>query len=133
MTKKELISRVMQLPGVDSPDKAEQLVTLVFQALRDRLTADEADDVWAQLPTAWKQMWESGDWWERLTSRMRGMNKLNREEFLNWLQEHMPQEVDPEQVARIVFHALKEQISPGEAADVSAQLPEDLRTFWRAA
>jgi uncharacterized protein (DUF2267 family) len=127
------MTRVLQVSGIKSIEDAEHAVTAVFQSLRDRLTAEEADDVWAQLPSAWKQLWDSGTWWEKVSARMKGMNKLNREEFIDRVRTHLPAEVPAEQIVRVVFHALKEQISPGEAADVSAQLPEDLRTFWKAA
>jgi uncharacterized protein (DUF2267 family) len=123
----------MQIPGVKNEDDAANLVTAVFQALRDRITTEEADDVWAQLPSAWKAMWESGTWWEKVSARVRGMNKLNREEFIARVRMHIPSDVSAEQAVRTVFHALKEQISPGEATDVSSQLPEDLRTLWKAA
>jgi len=133
MTKRELLNRVMQIPGVDDEERAESVITAVFQALRDRLTSDEADDVWAQLPTEWKTMWESGGWWDKITARMKGMNKLNREEFINRVQSHIRNEIPAGEAVRVVFHALKEQITPGETSDVSSQLPEDLRTIWKAA
>lgn len=133
VTKKELIMRVMQVPGVATEEDAEHVVTAVFTSLRDRLTPEEADDVWAQLPTAWKELWDSGTWWEKVSSHMHGMNKLNRDEFIERVRTHVKEGVPAEDAVRVVFHALKEQISPGEAADVSAQLPEDLRTFWKAA
>ena len=82
MTKKELLSRVMQLPGVASTAQAEQVVTAVFQTLRDRILPEEADDVWAQLPTAWKQLWESDAWWERVTEHLHQVQKLHRDEFI---------------------------------------------------
>jgi uncharacterized protein (DUF2267 family) len=123
----------MQIPGIHDAQQAEAAVTAVFQALRDRLTTEEADDVWAQLPTAWKEMWDSGTWWEKVSARMKGMNKLGRDEFVARVRTHIPSDVPADQAVRTVFHALKEQISPGEAADVSSQLPEDLRTLWKAA
>jgi len=123
----------MLVPGITTTDDAEHAVTVVFQTLRDRLTEDEADDVVAQLPTAWKELWESGSWWERVSVGLRGMNKLDREEFIMYVQRNIPNNVPAEQVVRVVFHALKEQISPGEADDVSAQLPHDLRDLWKAA
>lgn len=133
MTKRELLTRVMSVPGVKTNEDAEHVVTAIFTALRDRITPEEADDVWSQLPTAWKELWDSGSWWEKMGSRMRGMNKLNRDEFVARVRMHIPNDVPAEQAVRAVFHALKEQISPGEAADVSSQLPEDLRTLWKAA
>ncbi len=133
MTKRELLSRLMKLPGVTTDEDAEHVVSVVFQTLRDRLTSDEADDVWAQLPTAWKTLWESGSWWGKVTARLRGMNKLDRDEFIRYVQNHIRNDIPAEMAVRTVFHALKEQISPGEVEDVSAQLPHDLRTIWKAA
>lgn len=133
MTKKELVSRVMTLPGVETQEDAEHVVTAVFMTLRDRLTPEEADDVWAQLPTSWKEMWDTGSWWEKLGARMQRMNKLNREEFVLRVQNQLKDLTPADDAIRIVFHALKEQVSPGEVSDVSAQLPEDLRTLWKAA
>ncbi|MHB9132369.1 MAG: DUF2267 domain-containing protein [Armatimonadota bacterium] len=133
MTKKELLMRVMMLPGVTSQESAEEVVSAVFRTLRDRLTPDEADDVWAQLPTAWKELWESGGWLRNVTARMRGMNKLDRDEFVEYVSTIIPETIPAEEAVQVVFHALKEQISAGEAEDVSSQLPKDLRTMWKAA
>lgn len=133
MTKRELLARVCEIEGVRDVEDAEHVVTAVFQALRDRLTPNEAEDVEAQLPTSWKELWESGAWWEKVSSRLRGLNKLDREEFLRRVQMHIRNEVAAEDAVRTIFRALKEQISAGEADDVSSQLPEDLRHLWRAA
>jgi len=133
MTMTQLLSRMMKVPGVESEEQAEQVVAAVFQALRDRLTPGEADDVWAQLPTEWKMLWESGSWWEKATARLRGMNHLDREEFIARVQTHIAPEISAEQVVHVVFHALKEQISVGETTDVAGQLPADLRQMWKAA
>ena len=133
MTLKQLITRVMQVPGVETEEHAEHVVAAVFQALRDRLTHNEADDVWAQLPTDWKRLWESGSWWEKMTARLRGMNHLDREEFIARVRMHIKNEIPADEAVRVVFHALKQQISPGEAQDVAGQLPKDLRQFWKAA
>ncbi len=133
MTKKELVRRVMEVPGVPTSEQAEHVITAVFTVLRDRLTPEEADDVWAQLPREWKTMWESHSWWEKITRRMRGMHKLDREEFIQQVRMHIRHDIPTEEAVRVVFHALKEQISPGETEDVSGQLPHDLRTLWKAA
>ena len=95
MTKKELLLRVTHIPGVHSQEEAEAVVTAVFTALRDRLTPEEADDVWAQLPTAWKELWDSGTWWEKVSARMKGMNKLHRDEFIARVAMHIPGDVPP--------------------------------------
>lgn len=135
MTKKQLVERVMQIPGVDSEERAEGVISIVFQALRDRITREEADDVRAQLPTSWKALWDGGvgGWWQHLTSGMLSMNKLRLQEFIDQVQAKLPENVAAEATLRVLFHALKEQISTGEANDVAAQLPEDFKLFWKAA
>jgi len=133
MTLKQLLSRTMDVPGVKTEEHAEHVIAVVFQALRDRLTPGEADDVWAQLPADWKELWESGSWWEKITAQMRGLNHLDREEFIARVQMHIKKEIPAEQAVRTVFRALKEQISAGEVNDVAGQLPEDLRQVWKAA
>ena len=133
MTIKELLARVMQVPGVETRERAETVVAAVFHTLRDRLTPGEADDVWAQLPTAWKDIWESGNWTAKIRARLSGAHSLDRDEFVQRVQQQIPHDIAAEDAVRVVFHALKDQISPGETEDVSAQLPRDLRNLWKAA
>lgn len=68
-----------------------------------------------------------------MTAGLRKIQRLDRDEFVHHVQERIATDINAESAVRIVFHALKEQITPGETADVSAQLPEDLRTLWKAA
>lgn len=133
MTYHELLAQVRHVSGVETEAEAERVTAVVFQTLRDRITPNEADDVWAQLPKSWRVLWESGDWRERVTARLRGMDSLDRDEFLAQVQTKIRPDISAEEAVRTVFHALKHQISPGEANDVSAQLPGDLRTLWQAA
>jgi uncharacterized protein (DUF2267 family) len=42
-------------------------------------------------------------------------------------------EREARQATRVVFAALKEQLSLGEADDIVAQLPKDLKAVWDAA
>lgn len=133
MTMKQLLMRVQQIPGVKDQEDAIHVVAAVFHTLRDRLTFGEADDVKAQLPTDWKKLWESGSWWQNVTARFRGMSHLDREEFIGQVKMHIKSEIPAEQAVRTVFHAIKEQISAGEAKDVAGQLPKNLRNLWMAA
>jgi uncharacterized protein (DUF2267 family) len=134
MRKRELVEQIMQLPGVTTEEQAEDVIEAVFHTLRDRLTHDEADDLRAQLPKAWKELWDTGSWWEKISTRVRKMNKLDRDEFIARVETQIKNsDIPAEQAIRVVFHALKVQVTPGEVADVSAQLPEDLRTLWKAA
>ena len=98
----------------------------VLHALRDRLTTDEADQVLAQLPEELKEVWAEGEEAEREPIKMK------REEFYERIIQDagLPSKREARWMTLAVFAALKEQISPGEAQDVMAQLPKDLKELW---
>ena len=98
----------------------------VLHALRDRLTTDEADQVFAQLPVELKEVWADGE------EAKREPIKMNRQEFYERVVQDagLPSTREARWMTLAVFAALKEQISPGEARDVMAQLPKDLRELW---
>ena len=98
----------------------------MLHALRDRLTTDEADQVLAQLPEALKEVWAEGEEAEREPIKMKC------EEFYERVVRDaaLPSTREARWMTLAVFAALKEQISPGEARDVMAQLPKDLKELW---
>ena len=112
-----------------TPELTRRATAAVFHALRDRLMPEEADQVMAQLPTELKAVWQAGEAGERRPL------KLTREEFYERVR------VDTGSASRrdarwltvAVFGALQKQLSPGEAADVLAQLPQDLKETWTEA
>jgi uncharacterized protein (DUF2267 family) len=101
----------------------------VLHALRDRLTAEEADQVAAQLPRELKEIWSEGDAVERQPL------KMHREEFFERVKREagLPSTRQARWSTLAVFAALKEQLSPGEAEDVLSQLPKDLKEVWAEA
>lgn len=133
MTLRELRTRVQRVDGVVTAEQADTVISAVLQTLRDRLTPTEADDLWAQLPNSWKELWDADDWWTKISARLMGINKLDRDAFIQHVHDRVGTDVDAETAVRVVFHAIKEQVSAGEANDVAGQLPDDLRTMWRAA
>lgn len=98
----------------------------VLHALRDRLTTDEADQMFAQLPEELKEIWAEGEEAEREPIKMK------REEFYERIVRDagLPSTREARWMTLAVFAALKEQVSPGEAQDVMAQLPRDLKELW---
>jgi uncharacterized protein (DUF2267 family) len=110
-------------------DLAKRVTAAVFHALRDRLTPDEADQLAAQLPLELKDVWAAGEGFERPPV------KMNRAEFLERVREEadLPSEREAQWATLAVFAALKAQLSPGEADDVLAQLPKDLKELWTEA
>lgn len=98
----------------------------VLQALRDRLTPEEADQVAAQLPGPLKAVWAAGDRLDRRPVRM------DRAAFYERVRKEAGLRTgrEAEWLTLAVFAALKAQLTPGEAEDVLAQLPKDLKETW---
>ena len=61
MTAESFYRRVFIGSGRPTLDDAKRVTGVVFQALRDRLTAEEADQAAAQLPRPLKLVWWRGD------------------------------------------------------------------------
>jgi uncharacterized protein (DUF2267 family) len=113
----------------ESGDEAKRATAAVLQALRDRLTPEEADQAAAQLPRELKALWAAGE------QPGRRPTKLHRDAFYRRVMAGggLESMKEARAVTRAVFAALKVQISPGEADDVLAQLPRDLKAVWEDA
>lgn len=125
----KIVEKEARLRNLDDARLATQVV---FKLLHLRITEDEAKDVKSQLPHDLALLWEGGEWWtERLLFHFAPHNRFDQEAFLNQVAvETLDLPAPPETVVRAVFYALQHQISPGEVADVAAQLPPDLRQIW---
>jgi uncharacterized protein (DUF2267 family) len=121
--------RVMLETGRADLDDARRVTGVVFHALRDRLTGDEAGQVAAQLPGELKALWKEGE------AAGRRPAKMDREEFYRRIraEARLDSVKVAQAVTRAVFAALQDQLSPGEVDDVLAQLPRDLKAAWRQA
>lgn len=120
--------RVMLEAGRADLEDAKRVTAVVFHALRDRLTRDEAEQVAAQLPAELKTLWRIGEvaWREPL--------KMDRDEFYERVRKEAELASDKEAraVTRAAFAALQDQLSPGETDDILAQLPTDLKAVWKS-
>jgi uncharacterized protein (DUF2267 family) len=110
-------------------EESKQATAVVLRALRDRLTRAEAEQVAAQLPRPLKEVWAVGD------RPGRQPLKIRRDEFLQRVKHEagLLSGSAARRLTEAVFAALKEQLSPGEADDVLAQLPRDLKKLWTGA
>jgi len=110
-------------------EAAKRATPAVLQALRDRLTPEEARQLAAQLPRPIRVAWNVGDKARRRPTKMR------RPAFYARVRSAAGLGSTREARALIlaVFAALKVQVSPGEAEDVHAQLPKDLKALWEEA
>jgi uncharacterized protein (DUF2267 family) len=112
-----------------SPDLVRRATAAVFHALRDRLTPEEADQVVAQLPSGLKEVWHAGEDPDRRPL------KMDRQQFYERVRAEagVASGREARWLTVAVFAALQQQLSPGEAADVLAQLPQDLKETWTEA
>jgi uncharacterized protein (DUF2267 family) len=129
MTARTFYRRVLIETGRPSLADAERATAAVFHALRDRLTRDEADQAAAQLPRPLKLLWGRAELGDRRPL------KMHRQEFYARVrgEAELASESEARQVTTAVFAALKEQLSLGEADDILAQLPKDLKRVWTQA
>ena len=129
MKARNLYSRVSIEADIDSLDDSREATAAVLRALRDRLTPEEAKQAVAQLPQELKRLWASGQ------PPLRQPVKMRRREFLERVRVDagLKSLGQAELVTDAVFAGLKEQLSPGEADDIVAQLPRDLKVQWARA
>ena len=129
MTTLSFYRRVIDETGQANRAAARIGSAAVLHALRDRLLPTEAAQAVAQLPRALKEAWKAGE------VPGRKPIKMNRQEFYDRVRREAGLKTIRE--ARFltigVFAALKEQLSPGEADDVCAQLPRELKDVWEEA
>ena len=110
------LATIEERAGIVDRDEAERTAVAVLQALADRLTGGEADDLLAQLP-------------EPLKSTIRVTPKavpMEPEEFVDRIAREL--QLPPEEArdrVRAVFGALQEAVTPGELEDVLSQLDRE--------
>ncbi|HEX6209968.1 MAG TPA: DUF2267 domain-containing protein [Methylomirabilota bacterium] len=126
MKARHLYARVSIEADIDSLEDSRQATAAVLRALRDRLTPREAEQAAAQLPRELKRLWAGGH------PALHQPVKLHRRQFLERvrLDAGLRSLSQAEMVTDAVFAGLKEQLSEGEARDIVAQLPRDLKAQW---
>jgi uncharacterized protein (DUF2267 family) len=132
MDEATFIRQVSAALGCDAP-RAEAVTFVIFRELRNRLTAKEAADVAAQLPSGLKRLWRDSDRGDR------PVEKIHEHEFVGRVRHlgALPDDREAERAVRAVFAALQRLLgSPtgteGEAWDVFSVLPKDLKMLWLA-
>ncbi len=121
--------RRLQANGGLTQTLAERAASSVMCALEQRLMRNEARDLEAQLPLRLRELLR-----RCAAHRGRVPERFGRGEFLQMIAEDLDVEVDEaEMLANIVFETVRDWITDGEVEDVSAQLPDDLRTLWAPA
>ena len=113
--------------SLDNEAEAYSVLRAVLHALRDRLPADEAVHLGAQLPMLIRGFYYEG--WKPSTTPKK---QRSLEAFLEGMQPlpTLKGEISAEQALRSVFLMLDHRISEGEIADVRQAMPEEIRRLW---
>ena len=129
MTTLSFYRRVIDETGQTDRETVKRATAAVLQTLRGRLMSTEADQAGAQLPRPLKEVWRAGD------HPGRKPIKMHRRAFYERVQREagLPTVREARFFTIAVFAALKAQLSMGEADDVLAQLPRDLKDVWEDA
>jgi len=112
--------------GQISEEVAEQSAVAVLCALERRILPDESKDLESQLPYKLRELVRRCD-----THAVVPPHTIHRREFVAMVAEDLAVPSDrAEHLVLSVFHALRAQVSVGEARQVGGQLPPDLRALW---
>jgi uncharacterized protein (DUF2267 family) len=124
------LEEIMTQFGTADPRQAYSILRAVLHVLRDRLSADEAADLGAQLPLLVRGIYYDG--WRPAQRSERFRHKAD---FLRLVGEAYPglPEAQREPAARAVFKVLTAQVSGGEIRQVHSQLPAEVRDLWELA
>lgn len=116
----------LQSTGLMEGYPPEEVAVAVLSGLEQRISGHEAEGLWTELPFRLRA---------RLAPSQPPRTHLAPGEAGMRLEEQLRRrfgvlEAKAEGMVRAVFAVLREQITPGEAARVSGQLPADLREWW---
>jgi len=120
------LDEIMQEHGPDR-QMAWHILSAVLRATRDRLPADLAAHLGAQLPTLVR-----GTYYDQYQPSKQPVTTRSRDEFLEKVAENLKftRPVDTQDAAKSVFKVLNHHIDPGQVAKVREALPDDIRTLW---
>lgn len=109
----QFLTALEERAGIADRDEAARTAVVVLQALADRLTGGEADDLLAQLPEPLKST----------INVTEAADPMKPDEFVDRIARELqlPEEEARDRV-RAVFGELREAVTPGEFEDVLSQL-----------
>jgi uncharacterized protein (DUF2267 family) len=120
MTFDDFVNSVARRTGLD-PDRAGRASEAVLEALADRISGGEVDDLGTRLPAQFHPALERGKLGSHAVAR-----RISLDEFLQRIAEL--EDTTPDQAkehARAVLATLRETVGEKEFSDVTAQLPKD--------
>lgn len=121
------LKELEEKPAIQSPDDAWSAMGAVLQTLRDRMPAEEAVHLGAQLPLIARGVFYEG--W-KLT---REPDKMDQQQFYDRVRERLagssPQ-ADPALITEYVFKVINHHIDPGQIGHIKDILPAELQNLW---
>lgn len=123
----EWIEAVARGMGSTDMERSYHILRSVLHAVRDRLPADEAVHLGAQMP-----MLVRGFYYEGWHPAGKPEHYRHKREFLDHIARDVP-ELDPaqrERAAETVFDVLSHEISGNEIAHVRHAMPAEIRNLW---
>jgi uncharacterized protein (DUF2267 family) len=120
------LNEIMEEHGPDR-QRAWHILSVVLRTIRDRLPADLAAHLGAQLPLIVR-----GAFYEQFEPSRLPDKTRTLEEFLHHVEEGMDgvRPVNPENAVQSVFHVLSHHLDPGQVKKVRHALPEEIRVLW---
>lgn len=122
------LKELQQKAELENEAAAYAVLRSVLHQLRDRLTADEATNLGAQLPVMVRGLYYEG--WRP----HKGPRKIrSRQSFLDELSEQLlPHTYPVEWAVSAVFALIAHHCDPNEVSHVIGQMPEEFRDLWPA-
>jgi uncharacterized protein (DUF2267 family) len=137
MNKDEFVKKVMERGNIQDKMVAERGVQIGTQYFKPRLFTRGTFGCCRSAAKDLKRIWNNLSGLQTILL-CQAKNSLNYRHKSNYklieneiLRENLP--LHPEQLTQTVFHVLKEQITPGKSEDIEAELPEEVREFYKAA
>ncbi len=124
---REWLRDLMQHTGRDDEQKAYQMLRAVLHVIRDRLPAEGAAHLGAQLPMLVRGLYYEGWRPSEQPSRIRSPEEFT-EAVRAELSDHP--EITPEQAIDASLKILCDRVSEGEIDKIKKMLPEELRQIW---
>ncbi len=121
------LKEIMEEMGWEDRHRAYLALRSTLQTLRDRLTADEAVDLGAQLP-----MLVRGFYYEGWRPSSTPVKMREKREFLDRIRRDFNNdpEIDPEAIVRGVFNVISRKVGQGEITDIKRILPAEIADLW---
>jgi uncharacterized protein (DUF2267 family) len=121
------LKAVMDHLHTDDRHLAYLVLRGTLHALRDRVGAESAVHLAAQLPMLLRGLYYEG--WRMAASQTK---ERSRAEFFDHVRREFPpgSAIDPNLAARSVFAVMRDKLDPGEVHKVIDRLPPELRELW---